>query len=199
MFILWTDDINIFETHGSLLHKDSILCIIMLTVKALPAEVQGLYFQQFELLAVASLFVKTQNTSRLQTSQWRCSQKKRREKNHTISFLKARAVSRWQNQALKATVLSAVVRAWWRRGDSQTNIHSDCEECVKWSINHELNITGASDSHCGWTRSTLFLLDEPQNHLKHSLILDSSVVHSSQREGLKINTLKLILDRKIDR
>lgn len=179
-------------------HKDMIRCIIMLTVKALPAEVQGLSFRLFQLFAAASLFIKTQrigaasNHPHLQP--WRCSQKERREKTLNQYSPRRGGVAWLQIQASKAAVLSAVVRTWSRRRENKINTLSDG---VKRYINHELGVTGASDSCCGWQRSTLLvvLVDQPQNQLEHSRVLDSSVVDISQREGLKINTLKLVLDR----
>lgn len=173
-------------------------CTIMLTVIALPAEFQGLSFQLFQLFAPASLFIKTQRigaaSNHLHLQPWRCSQKERREKTPNQCSPSRGGVAWLQIQASKAAVLSAVVRTWSRRRENKINTLSNG---VKRYINHELGVTGASVSCCGCQGSTLLvvLVDQPQNQLEHSRVLDSSVVHISQREGLKINTLKLVLDR----
>lgn len=131
--------INIWLKQVSFLHKDIILCIIMLTVIALPAEVRGLYFQLFQLFAAAFLFIKTQ---RIRAGSKHLSGGAVRRKGE-----KRRKTEKWcRGYKIRPWKLAFVVRTWSRRRERETNIHSDGKECVKWCINHELSITGASVS-----------------------------------------------------
>lgn len=83
----------------------------MLTVKALPAEVQGLYFRLFQLFAAASLFVKTQRIRAGFKHLSGDAARRKGEKRITQSvFSKHEWCRGYKIRALKATVLSAVVR-----------------------------------------------------------------------------------------